>query len=79
MELALAPGDALVGYTDGVTDARSPSGERFGDERWSPRSSRPPGFRAELVAASAMRSRRSGERRGPVDDVTIVAVGRHGP
>ncbi|MEA2166830.1 MAG: hypothetical protein QOF76_130 [Solirubrobacteraceae bacterium] len=29
----LAPGDALVVYTDGVTDARVTGGERFGDPR----------------------------------------------
>jgi PAS domain S-box-containing protein len=31
--LALEPGDTLVLYTDGMTDARDPSGERFGEER----------------------------------------------
>jgi len=33
VELALAPGDALVVYTDGVPDARAAGGERFGEER----------------------------------------------
>ncbi|MBI3361870.1 MAG: serine/threonine-protein phosphatase, partial [Chloroflexi bacterium] len=31
--LTLAPGDALVAYTDGVTDAVNPQGERFGVDR----------------------------------------------
>ena len=32
-ELTLAPGDLVLLYTDGVTDTRAASGERFGDER----------------------------------------------
>jgi sigma-B regulation protein RsbU (phosphoserine phosphatase) len=31
--LALAPGDALMIYSDGVTDAQSPAGEEFGMDR----------------------------------------------
>jgi len=31
--LRLMPGEALVLYTDGVTEARSPAGDFFGDER----------------------------------------------
>ena len=30
----LAPGDRLVLYSDGIPDARGPSGEAFGDDRW---------------------------------------------
>jgi sigma-B regulation protein RsbU (phosphoserine phosphatase) len=31
-EVELAPGDLLVGYTDGVTEARDPSGAFFGPD-----------------------------------------------
>src|SRR5688500_3831249 len=32
-EIALGSGDRLVFYTDGITEARSPDGEEFGEER----------------------------------------------
>ena len=45
----LAPGDLIVFYTDGVTDAQAPSGLRFGDRR--------------LIEALGIGARRDGERR----------------
>ncbi len=32
-QMELAPGDTLFSFTDGVTDAKNPNGERFGEER----------------------------------------------
>jgi serine phosphatase RsbU (regulator of sigma subunit) len=32
-EVALVPGDTLVLYTDGITEARSAEGEEFGESR----------------------------------------------
>jgi sigma-B regulation protein RsbU (phosphoserine phosphatase) len=33
-QILLEPGDALALYTDGVTDARAPNGERYGEARF---------------------------------------------
>ncbi len=33
LELSLEPGDVIVYYTDGLTDAEDPDGESFGDQR----------------------------------------------
>jgi sigma-B regulation protein RsbU (phosphoserine phosphatase) len=77
VELALAPGDVLVGYTDGVTDARSPAGDRFGDERLvATLDAARPASAPMLVAAirDALAAFQGAEE--PADDVTIVAVGR---
>jgi sigma-B regulation protein RsbU (phosphoserine phosphatase) len=32
-EVAIAPGDRIVFYTDGITEARNPEGEEYGEER----------------------------------------------
>jgi phosphoserine phosphatase RsbU/P len=76
----LGPGDTLVLYTDGVTDASAPSGERFGEDRLlATIEAARAGSAHDLVAA--IRDAVAGFRRDvePVDDVTIVAVGRRRP
>jgi len=73
-ELRLSPGDRLLLYTDGVTEALSPAGEPFGDERLREHAAlSPDGLLGRLAAWTG---RQPGE---PLDDdVTIVMaeVGR---
>jgi phosphoserine phosphatase RsbU/P len=75
--LLLGPGDSLILYTDGVTDALSPAGESFGEERLQ-----------DLVRLHGEDTIQNlleylddaliEFRRGlaPVDDITLVAVRR---
>lgn len=77
--IALFPGDTLLMYTDGATDARSPDGEQFGEARWertaqeSARSGASPG---QLVA-HLFRSLRSFEATAAQeDDITLLALRR---
>jgi hypothetical protein len=73
----LEPGDVVVFYTDGVTDARSESGERFEDARLlaaieDARS----GSAEEIVASIREAVDRFQAGMPPADDVTVVAIGR---
>jgi sigma-B regulation protein RsbU (phosphoserine phosphatase) len=79
IDIELKPGDQLVLYTDGVTDSRAPSGERFGKPRLVDTLERTRGLTAhELVAAVRDAVAAFRMSMDPVDDVTIVAIGRHG-
>jgi sigma-B regulation protein RsbU (phosphoserine phosphatase) len=76
---ALDPGDLVLFYTDGVTDAQAPSGERFDDDRLLETIEAARGASAnDLVGA--IREAVDGFRAGvePPDDVTIVAIRRLG-
>ena len=78
LAVRLRPGDTIVLYTDGVTDAMGPSGERFGEPRllMTVEAARR-GSAHDIVAA--LRDAVA-EFRGsvpPADDVTIVVIGRH--
>ena len=73
----LDKGDLVVFYTDGITDARAASGERFGDDRLvalvEANRSKPA---AEIVAALAAAVRKHQTGMPPADDVTILAIRR---
>jgi phosphoserine phosphatase RsbU/P len=73
----LAPGDMVVLYTDGVTDARSVSGERFEDARLLAAIDAARGGSAHDVVES-IRGEVDRFQAGmlPADDVTVVVIGR---
>jgi GAF domain-containing protein/anti-sigma regulatory factor (Ser/Thr protein kinase) len=77
-EVALRPGDRLVLYTDGVTDARGPT-DRFGDERLLALLSSVDGAPPSEVVQHVERALREYEDGPARDDTAVLAVGRLHP
>jgi len=76
-EITLEPGDTLLLYTDGVTDAVAPSGGRFGDGRlMAGIEAARAGSPEDIVAAVRDRVLAFQGTAEPADDITLVAVGR---
>jgi serine phosphatase RsbU (regulator of sigma subunit)/pSer/pThr/pTyr-binding forkhead associated (FHA) protein len=80
--IRLAPGEALVVYTDGATDARSPAGEQFGlarVERTIQESARSHASASRLVD-DLFRSLQAFETSAAQeDDITLLALRYTGP
>jgi len=76
-ELQMAPGDLVLLYTDGVTDTRGPSGDRFGDERLMAvvESARDGSAQEVLDAVVAATHEFQGDQPA-ADDVAMVALKR---
>ena len=73
----LAPGDCLILYTDGVTEARNPYGAFFGDERLSAAIERSRCESAEALHQEIIRSLEEFIGDQPLsDDLTLVVVRR---
>lgn len=77
--VALAPGDLVLAYTDAAIEARSPSGELFGEDRLlglveSLDAMRPEALLADLRGALA--SWRAGA--APDDDLTLLLIRHNG-
>ncbi|HET7226770.1 MAG TPA: SpoIIE family protein phosphatase [Candidatus Eisenbacteria bacterium] len=73
--LALRPGDVLVMFTDGVSEAQAPSGELFGErrleqclERLADRSAR------EILDGIVQEARAWAGERGLSDDLTVMVL-----
>jgi phosphoserine phosphatase RsbU/P len=78
VQVELGHGDRLLLYTDGVTDAMTSTGERFGKERMiATLEEARAGSAHDLVRTLSGAVSRFCEGVTPADDVTIVAVGRH--
>jgi serine phosphatase RsbU (regulator of sigma subunit) len=76
----LEPGDVLVVYSDGVTDAEAPDGEQFGEDRLLACLGGPLPDSAELVRDHVLGAVRAFTADRPLfDDVTVLAVRYLGP
>jgi phosphoserine phosphatase RsbU/P len=77
IELWLEPGDAFIGHTDGVTEARSPDGAFYGEDRFRGllrgMVGEPARAIVEAVVADVAAFRGRAE---PSDDVTLLVVRR---
>jgi hypothetical protein len=75
--IVLAPGDLVLLYTDGVTDAQAASGERFGEDRLVEAvRSAPTSAAADVVGAVCDAYHTFQGEMPAADDVTMVAIRR---
>jgi sigma-B regulation protein RsbU (phosphoserine phosphatase) len=73
-EAALAPGDTLLLYSDGITEASSDHGEEFGEARLLETLRRHPHLEAPALVAAILEAVRSFSGRDQEDDITLVAA-----
>jgi phosphoserine phosphatase RsbU/P len=73
--IELGSGDVLVAYTDGLSEARNPEGEEFGDERLTQMVVDNADLPADEMREQIIASIRSWQRNAPQhDDMTMVIV-----
>jgi serine phosphatase RsbU (regulator of sigma subunit) len=75
-QLYLEPGDILLAYTDGITEARSATNEMFGEERLFELLNQPVDTVDSLFAALEQRVRSYIGDMSPEDDITMLAAQR---
>jgi serine phosphatase RsbU (regulator of sigma subunit) len=73
-EAHLAPGDVLVFYTDGVSEARSPDGAFFGEERIERILRSSVGFDASALAGRIENAVLKFQENGSRDDVAVLVL-----
>ncbi|MBC7237843.1 MAG: serine/threonine-protein phosphatase, partial [Chloroflexi bacterium] len=78
--LEIRPGDALILYTDGLTEALSGAGEEFGEERLAAIVAEAAGRpAAEMIRIVDAAVRRFVGERAPSDDYTLLVLKRREP
>jgi sigma-B regulation protein RsbU (phosphoserine phosphatase) len=70
----LEPGDILIGYTDGVTEARSFNGELYTKERLQSLLKQPAASASELLERIKTSLFNYTENALQIDDITLLAV-----
>jgi len=74
-ELTLEPGDRLVLYTDGVTEARNPQGEEFGTDRLAETLRSCIALNASAILDQVMAAVTGFAAEAPqFDDITVIVV-----
>lgn len=76
-EAQLDPGDTLYCYTDGVTDARAPSREFFGDDRVQALLKQPASSARALIQRIEARLQAHIANAEQFDDITMLVLRRH--
>jgi phosphoserine phosphatase RsbU/P len=77
MAVALGPGDVVVLYSDGVTDAMDQNHERFGDDRFDRALVEAPQGADAVGEALLAAVRDYAAGRSQFDDITLVCFGRN--
>lgn len=74
--LALEPGDSLIFYTDGVSEARNPNGELYGPDRLTTIIEKNTSGVEQIGTAILADVKRFAAGRSQGDDLTLVCFGR---
>jgi len=74
--ITIEPGDMLIGFTDGVTEAMSPQQELFGKKRISTLLENLPSTASELIEQLKLELFKHIDNAPQFDDITILAVRR---
>jgi sigma-B regulation protein RsbU (phosphoserine phosphatase) len=73
--IAVAPGDRLVFYTDGITEGRSPDGEEYGEERLTAAAVAARAQPVEAMKDALMADVQAFTEGKFDDDATLIVVG----
>jgi sigma-B regulation protein RsbU (phosphoserine phosphatase) len=73
-EFAVAPGDRLVLYTDGITEGRNPGGDEYGEDRLAASALAHRALGAEAMLAAMLSDVESFNGGVYEDDATLIVA-----